>query len=69
MAEIRVVTLGAPVPESDAGSVAHALRLGAFSLCMILAVSKRPKVHEIGFGIAVLLMIARIATSYVAFGE
>ncbi len=69
MAEIRVLTLDATVPQSDAGGVAHALRLGAFSLCMILAVSKRPKVHEVGLAIAILLMIARIATSYVAFGE
>lgn len=69
MAEIRVLTLGASVPESDAGGVAHALRLGAFSLCLILAVSRKSKVHEAGLGVAILLMISRIATAYIAFGE
>lgn len=69
MAEIRVLTLRVHVPESDAGAVAHALRLGAFSLCIVLAVSKRPRVHEVGLGFAILLMTARIATSFIAFGE
>ena len=69
MAEIRVLTLGSPLPESDVGAVAHALRLGAFLLCAVLAISRRPLVHEIGLGIAILLMIARIATSFIAFGE
>ena len=68
MAEVRVLTLGAAVPQADAGVAAHAMRLGAFLLCIVLAVSKRPQVHEVGLGIAILLMIARFATSYVAFG-
>ena len=68
VAEVRVLTLGAMMPEADARGAAHAMRLVAFLLCIVLAVSKRPKVHEIGLGIAMLLMTARIATSYVAFG-
>jgi len=69
MAEVRVVTLGAAVPLADARVAAHAMRLGAFLLCIVLEVSKRRQVHEVGLGIAILLMAARIATSYVAFGE
>ena len=68
VAEVRVLTLGAMMPEADMRGAVHAMRLGAFLLCIFLAVSKRPKVHEIGLGIAMLLMTARIVTSYVAFG-
>lgn len=68
-AEVRVLTLGAAVPLADARGAAHAMRFGAFLLCIVLATSKRRRVHELGLGIAILLMIARIATSYVAFGQ
>ena len=68
-AELRVLTLGDAVPESDARVAAHAMRFTAFSLCIVLGFSKRHRVHEVGLGIAIMLMIARIATSYVAFGE
>lgn len=67
-AELRVLTLGAAVPAADARIAAHLMRLGAFSLCLVLAASKQRRAHEIGLGIAIALMIARIATSYVAFG-
>ena len=68
-AELRVLTLGDSVPEADARVVAHVMRLMAFSLCIVLGISTRRRVHEAGLGIAILLMIARITTSYVAFGE
>lgn len=67
-AEVRVLTLGASVPLADAQPAAHVMRLVAFLLCLILATSKRPLIHEVGLGLAVVLLIARIATSYVAFG-
>ena len=67
-AEVRVLTLGSAVPLADARPAAHAMRLGAFLLCIVLATTKRPRVHEVGLGIAILLMIARIGTSYIAFG-
>lgn len=66
-AEVRVLTLGAAVPPADAQVAAHAMRFGAFLLCIVLASTKRRLVHELGLGIAIMLMIARIATSYVAF--
>lgn len=69
MAELRVLTLGDAVPHADARVAAHAMRLGAFLLCLVLSISKQRRVHEIGLGLAILLMIARIATSFVAFGR
>ena len=68
-AEVRVLTLGAAVPLADARLAAHAMRFGAFLLCIVLATTKRRVVHEVGLGVAILLMVARIATSYVAFGR
>lgn len=68
LAAVRVSTLEAGVSEPETGSTAFLLRIGAFLLCLVLAVSRRPRVHEVGLGLAILLMIARIATSYVAFG-
>ncbi len=67
-AELRVLTLGDAVPIADARAAAHDMRVAAFLLCLVLATSKRHRVHEVGLGIAILLLIARIATSYVAFG-
>ncbi len=69
VAEVRVLTMGTMVPHADARVAAHVMRLVAFLLCIALAVSKRPRVHELGLGIAILLMTARIATSYMAFGR
>ena len=68
-AEVRVLTLGAAVPVADAQPAAHAMRIAAFLLCIVLATFKRRRVHEFGLGIAIVLMIARIGTSYVAFGR
>lgn len=68
-AEVRVLTLGEAVPLADVQPAAHAMRLGAFLLCIVLATSQRRRVHELGLGIAILLLVARITTSYVAFGQ
>lgn len=68
-AELRVLTLGEAVPLADARATAHAMRIIAFLLCIVLATTRRPRVHELGLGIAILLLIARIATSFVAFGD
>lgn len=68
MAQVRVLTLGTAVPQADARGAAHVMRLAALLLCIVLAVSKRRQVHEVGPGSAMLLMIARIASSNVAFG-
>ncbi|MFQ5530730.1 MAG: hypothetical protein ACE5FP_10355 [Gemmatimonadota bacterium] len=68
LAALRITTLGAFAAQSETSTSALILRSGAFLLCIVLAVSKRQRVHEIGLGVAIVLMIARIATSYVAFG-
>lgn len=68
-AELRVLTLGSAVPLADSRVAAHAMRLAAFLLCVVLATTRRRRVHELGLGIAILLLTARIGTSFVVFGE
>lgn len=67
-AEFRVLTLGSAVPPADAQVAAHMMRLVALFLCLVLAISTRPRVHEVGLSIAIVLLIARITKNYVAFG-
>lgn len=68
LATVRVLTLDAGASASEISGPVLFLRVGAFVLCLVLAISRSPRVHELGLGLAILLMIARIATSYVAFG-
>lgn len=68
VAGLRVATLEVGVTEGVTDLPAWILRFIAFLLCVVLTVSKRERLHEIGLGIAMVLMIARFATSYVAFG-
>ncbi|MEN8374066.1 MAG: hypothetical protein ABFS34_01300 [Gemmatimonadota bacterium] len=68
LAVVRAATLEAGVAEGETSPQALVLRLGALLLCVVLALSGRPRVHEIGLALAILLMIARIATSFAAFG-
>lgn len=65
---VRVATLEGGVIEGETNPLAWLLRLVAIMLCVVLAVSKRRRLHEAGLGLAILLLIARIVNSYVAFG-